>query len=123
MRHALDRYRFKLRISQNYFLIALRRRIALIGRINVRPKRFAHLRKPRHEAGQKFLGLCFGRFVGWDLAETSADLGFESRVQVSDTSPGRLCEVFRTHQRFTTKTRKHQTHQLSASRLDGETRW
>ena len=91
MCHALDRDCFKRRISQNYFLIALRRRIALIGRINVRPKRFAHLRQPRHEAGQKFLGLCFGRFVGWDLAEASADLGFEPRVQVSDTSPGGLC--------------------------------
>src|SRR5438552_12091708 len=123
MCHSLDRDRFKRRISQNYLLIALRRRVALIGRINVRPQQFAHLRKPRHETCQKFLGLCLGRFVGWDLAEASADLGFEPRVQVSDTSPGGLCQVSRTHQRFTAETGEHQAHQLRASRLDGETRW
>src|SRR5436309_8354782 len=122
MRHPLDRDRFKRRISQNYFLIALRRRIALIGRINIRPQQFAHLRKPRHETSQKFLGLCFGCLVGWDLTETSADLGFESRVQISHSSPGRFGQIFGAHQRLTAKAREHQAHQLSASRLDTETR-
>ena len=90
MRHALDRDRFERGISQNDFFIALRRRIALIGSVNVCPKRLTHLRQLRHETCQKLLGFCFGRFMRRDFAEASANLGFEARVQTSHSSSRRL---------------------------------
>src|SRR6266566_9202339 len=122
MRHSLDGDRFQRGISQDNFLVALRRWVALIGGVDVLPKHLAHPRQLRHETAQNVIRPFFRRLVWRNFSQASAKFVFESGLQISYSSPSGLGQIFGTHQRFTAKTGKHQTHQLSASRLDGETR-
>ena len=80
MRHTLDRDRFHSRIRHDDFFVTRRGRVAFVRGINVGPKNLSQLSKLRHEPGQYFLGLAFGRVARRDLAEAFGNLRLHSRV-------------------------------------------
>src|SRR5882757_3866295 len=84
MRHSINRDRLQRGIRENNFLVTSRGRIAFVGSIDVRPEHTAHRGQLLEELSQDFSGFCFRRFVRRNFAETSADFGLESGVQMSD---------------------------------------
>src|SRR5437763_14843373 len=98
MRHSLDGDGFQGGISQDDFLVALRRWIALIGGVDVLPKHLAHPRQLRHETAQNVIRPFFRRLVWRNFSQASAKFVFESGLQISYSSPSGLREVFRTAQ-------------------------
>src|SRR5260370_7791171 len=121
MRHSLDGDRFQRGISQDDFLVALRRWVTLIGGVDVRPKHLAHSRQLRDETAQNFIRPFFRRFVWRNFSQASAKFVFESGLQISYSSPSGLGQIFRTDQWLAPKPREHHAHQIRARQLSPPT--
>src|SRR6266699_5028370 len=121
MRHSLDGDRFQRWISQDDFLVALRRWIALIGGVDILPKHLANPRQLRHETVQDFIRPFFRRLVWRNFSQASAKFVFESGLQISYSGPSGLGQSIRTYQCLAAKAGKHQAHQIGASRLNRQT--
>ena len=122
VRHSLNRNRLERRVGKNDFFVASRRRIAFKRCVDVGPKEATNIWKLGEEIGQKFVGLCFGRFVRRNFSQAPANFGFQSRPQVPHAHARDLGQIFRAHDLFAAEAGKHQAHQIGAGGFDGKAR-
>ena len=124
VRHALDRDRFDRRIGEDDLLEAVRRRIAFVGGVDIRPEHLAQARQLREKEGQDFLRVrSFAAFAAAvDRGKALHDFGLQPRVQRLDAAHRDLRQLAGVHDRLAVEAREENAEQFHAGGVDRGTR-